>query len=75
MMILFLGGACGVALGVITVELQPTDATSWLGLDRGVGARYANATLVLSAMGLAAVGLIARLPRDAARGRPLQGDL
>lgn len=61
MMILFIGGATGVALAVTAVELQAPDATSWLGLDVAAPV-YSNAALTLSVLGLCGMGLIGFLP-------------
>jgi DHA2 family metal-tetracycline-proton antiporter-like MFS transporter len=67
MMIFFIGGAIGVALSVTAVELQPADATSWLGWDQGAGARYSNAILVLTGLAVAGAALIPGLPGKDAR--------
>jgi MFS transporter, DHA2 family, metal-tetracycline-proton antiporter len=63
MMILFIGGATGVALAVTVVELQPVGVTSWVGLDV-VSPRYSNAALSLSVLGLIGVALLRLLPNE-----------
>lgn len=65
MMILFIGGAFGVALAVTITDMQPDDAQSWLGLD-SPAPRFQNAALALSLLGLVGLSLVRALP-----GRPL----
>ncbi|MFW5966245.1 MAG: MFS transporter [Persicimonas sp.] len=63
MMILFVGGALGVALAVTCVELQPPGVTSWLGLNVP-SARFSNATLILTVLGVVGLFLIGLLPDE-----------
>ncbi len=64
MMIFFIGGAFGVAISVTAVELQAVDALSWLGFEGlGMGARYSNAMLVLTALAVAGLALNPFIPR------------
>jgi EmrB/QacA subfamily drug resistance transporter len=64
MMILFVGGAFGVALGVTSVELQPASVPGLLGLPFTAPA-YGNAMLGLSLLGTLGLSLVGFLP-----GRP-----
>jgi EmrB/QacA subfamily drug resistance transporter len=61
MMVLFVGGATGVAVAVTVAELQPDHVTSWLGLPVA-SPRYSNAALVLACLGCVGMGMIPFLP-------------
>ena len=63
MMILFVGGASGVALAVTVAELQPVGVASWLNLPVA-SPRYSNAALSLATLGLVGVGLVPMLPDE-----------
>lgn len=63
MMVFFVGGAFGTALSVTTVELQASDAPSWLGFDLGAGAPFSNGILVLTGLAILAVTLVPLLPK------------
>lgn len=63
MMILFVGGATGVALVTTVIELQPPSPASWLGWGTPSPAqRYSNAALALTVLGMLGVLLFSRLP-------------
>lgn len=72
MMIFFVGGAFGTAVSVMAVELQAVDATSWLGLDLGLGARYSNGILVLNVLALLGIFLVRLLPHGRFDARPVE---
>lgn len=63
MMILFVGGAFGVALGVTTAELQPADVAGLFGLPFPAPT-YGNAMLALSLLGTIGLSLVAFLPNQ-----------
>lgn len=63
MMILFVGGASGVALAVTAAELQAPGTGSWLGLPVA-SPRYSNAALTLAILGLLGVALVPALPNE-----------
>lgn len=65
MMIFFIGGAVGVAVAVTSLEFQAADATSWVGLELGAGARFSNAILILTVLALVGVALLPALPSRA----------
>ncbi len=66
MMIFFMGGAVGTALSITAVELQPLDAASWLPFESiGAAARYSNAMLVLTGLGMLSVLLAWSIPSKA----------
>ena len=56
MMIYFLGGALGVAFTVNVVAIQGADVASWLGLEQGSAAPFANA--LVSMLGLVALAAL-----------------
>ena len=63
MMILFIGGAFGVALAVTLTDMQPDTATSWLGID-SPAPRFQNAALALSVLGAIGLALVGVLPNE-----------
>lgn len=62
MMTFFLGGAFGVAISMVAIDIQQPETASWLGLELGEGGRFSNAMLCLTGLGLLALALVTHLP-------------
>jgi EmrB/QacA subfamily drug resistance transporter len=64
MMILFIGGAFGVALAVTITDMQPDVASSWVGIA-SPAPRFQNAAISLSVLGAIGLSLVGVLPNRA----------